>query len=62
MREFFSNRAVLFLMLFLSLLIMPQDVFCKEDKPSVYKLSQKDIIELAIKNNKDIQIQEQERR
>lgn len=70
MREFFSRKALLIFALFLSLFFLPRQAPCEENKTlnlsednkpkNVYALSLEDTITIALKNNKDIQIQEQE--
>lgn len=64
MREFFNKKVIIFLVMTLSLFSLPALVTCEENSDSQnnnkYVLSLKDTIDLALKNNKDIQIQEQE--
>lgn len=62
MRELFKKSVVIFLALSLSLLALPGHLSCKEEIQTVktHVFSLKDMIDLALKNNKDIQIQEQE--
>jgi len=62
MREFFKWKVLIFLALFLSLVSFPLNTPCEEEvnHEAKYALSLKDTIDLALKNNKDIQIQEQE--
>ena len=63
MIEFFKKSAILTLVaLFLSLPIFTFSSFCEEDNPKTppLTLSLSDTIKMALENNKDIQIQEQE--
>lgn len=66
MREIFNKKACVLSALFLSLIFLTAQASCEEDKThdiipeNKHVLSLKDTIGLALKNNKDIQIQEQE--
>lgn len=65
MSEYSNKNALILSMLFLSLVLFTRQIFCEEDKipqetGNKYAFSLNDTINLALKNNKDIQIQEQE--
>lgn len=66
MRDFFKRRLPIFLALFLSIILIAPNASCLEDDlpektpGNKYVLSLKEMIGLALKNNKDIQIQEQD--
>ena len=66
MREFFNKKTCIISALFLSLSLSPAGASCEEGKqPEIksgnkYNLFLKDTIDLALKNNKDIQIEQQE--
>ncbi len=62
MKELFRAKTLIFSALSLSLLMLPVQISCEEEIISGNKhvLSLTDTMDLALKNNKDIQIQEQE--
>lgn len=62
MRHFFKKSALVLVVLFLSLSFLTAVLYCKEEKPQSppLSLSLRETIEMALANNKDIQIQEQE--
>ena len=66
MRALFNSRVRVLLTLFLSLCLIPIPASCEDNKTlqqpqgAKYALSLKYAVELALKNNKDIQIQQQE--